>query len=122
MLFHSLVNRPVLRIELDAIDDIRAGRATYGEVNFFWRTATLAWFLLIPVGLSLALLLGRAIPTVLPGTVLSLPFSGGCYSLLLWRITPEAERRFSGRRWYALHDLAVVALAALGGVLVAWSL
>lgn len=68
-LFHSLLNRRVLRVELEAIDDIRAGRASYGEVNFFWRTATLAWFLLLPVGFGVALLLGRTIPAILPATV-----------------------------------------------------
>lgn len=121
-LFHLLVNRPILRTELDVIDDIRAGRATYGDVNFFWRTATFAWFLLIPVGLGSALLLGRAIPAILPATVLTLPFSGGCYSFLLWRITPEVESRFSAGRWYALHDLTIVAVAVLAGGLIAGSL
>jgi hypothetical protein len=122
MLFHSVVNRPIRRIEFAAIDDLRQGRATSDEANFFWRTATVAWYTLMPVGLILSLLLGRTIPAIVPSTALALPLIGGSYSLAMRHATPEAEYRFIPGPWYALHDLAITGLSVLAGWLVARNL
>jgi hypothetical protein len=75
--FHGTINRGVRRIEWEMVDDIARGRGSGSDLSAFWYTAAFGYFLLIPVGLLVAFALGRAIPAVIPGAVLALPFVGG---------------------------------------------
>lgn len=108
--FHWLINRPIWRDESQAVDQIFAGEATNGDAKFYWHTAVLAYFSLVPLALVAALALSNlAQPLAL--LLLVAPFAGGVYSSALRAATREDRRRFRPSRFSFLHDLAIIGIA-----------
>lgn len=116
--FHRVVNRPIYDDERRAIGGIFTGRATSGEARFFWQTAQLAYFCLIPVGLLAALALSEvADPLALAALVA--PFVGGLYSSVVKASTRDARARFKPSTRYFLHDAFILMLIAVTATVIA---
>src|SRR6266496_3885009 len=95
------------------------GRSTYVEANFYWRTATLAYAILIPVALPAGLGImsahsltstGGSIIESLGAAVVALPLTGSLYSFAVRNATAANREKFMAAKRYRLHDLAIAGI------------